>query len=97
MAVVDMSLIVASRCLRGLEDTVMPMMISGVGSWLVAFPLGAILAFGFDLGPAGLWWGLTGGGGGNFGVDALALAVDLQLAAGYLRDDTLLSPSRDLL
>ena len=61
MAVVDMSLIVASRCLRGLEDTVMPMMISGVGSWLVAFPLGAILAFGFDLGPAGLWWGLTGG------------------------------------
>ena len=61
MAVVDMVLIVASRCLRGLEDTVMPMAISGIGSWLVAFPLGAVLAFGFDLGASGLWWGLAGG------------------------------------
>ena len=59
MAVVDLTLIVVGRCLRGLEDTVIPMVIIGVGSWLFAMPLGAFFAFGLGQGAAGMWWGLA--------------------------------------
>ena len=59
MAVVDLTLIVVGRCLRGLEDTVIPMVIIGVGSWVVAMPLGAFFAFGLGQGAAGMWWGLA--------------------------------------
>ena len=59
MVIVDAVNIIVTRCLRGLHDTFVPMLIAGVGSWLVAMPLGAFLAFGLDLGAADLWWGMS--------------------------------------
>ena len=32
-----------------------------IGFWLVGLPLGALGTFYFDLGVAGLWWGLVAG------------------------------------
>ena len=51
--------LIADRVLRGRQDTLVPMCIGAVGARGVAIPLGAFLAFAFDLGPVGLWWGLT--------------------------------------
>ena len=61
MAMFDCVQVVAARCLRGLEDTWVPMLLSAAGYWVIAFPLGLVLAFGFDLGLTGLWLGFTTG------------------------------------
>ena len=47
--------------LRGLNDTKVPMLITVVAYWLVGLPLGAVLAFRFDLGARGMWIGLIAG------------------------------------
>ncbi len=47
--------------LRGLQDTRGPLAITLVAYWLVGMPVGAWLAFGRDLGPPGLWYGIIGG------------------------------------
>ena len=47
--------------LRGLNDTRVPMLITVVAYWLVGLPLGALLAFQFDLGARGMWIGLIAG------------------------------------
>ncbi len=52
---------VASRALRGLRDTLIPMWIAAVGYWLVGIGGGVLLAFEFGFGPSGLWMGLAGG------------------------------------
>lgn len=61
---------VASGILRGAGDTRVAMVLHVLSFWAVGIPLGAWLAFGFDLGARGLWWGLTAG---------LAAAAGLQL------------------
>jgi MATE family multidrug resistance protein len=33
--------------------------VSAIAYWLVALPLGYVLAFPLGWGPRGLWWGLT--------------------------------------
>ena len=53
--------LIADRALRGRRDTLVPMCVGAIGAWGVAIPLGAILAFTFEQGPVGLWWGLTFG------------------------------------
>jgi len=63
--------VVSSSILRGAGDTRVPMLLHVLSFWAVGIPLGALLAFGFDLGAPGLWWGLTAG---------LAAAGTLQLA-----------------
>jgi MATE family multidrug resistance protein len=53
--------LITDRALRGRQDTFVPMCVGAIGAWGVAIPLGALLAFAFDHGPVGLWWGLAFG------------------------------------
>ncbi len=52
---------VACGVLRGAGETRLPLMINLLGYWLLGLPAGIFLAFALDLGPRGLWWGLTVG------------------------------------
>ncbi len=52
---------VAARALRGMKDNLVPLWIAGFGYWVLGVPGGAILAFYYDMGGAGLWWGLAMG------------------------------------
>jgi MATE family multidrug resistance protein len=45
--------------LRGLKDTKVPMYISMVAFWLIAFPSAYLLGFVCHLGGVGIWWGLV--------------------------------------
>jgi MATE family multidrug resistance protein len=50
---------IASRALRGLKDSVAPLWIAGFGYWILGIGGGSLLAFHYQLGGAGLWWGLA--------------------------------------
>jgi MATE family multidrug resistance protein len=52
---------IAIGALRGAADTRVSMLVAGIAYWLVALPLGYVLAFPLGWGPRGLWWGLTAG------------------------------------
>ena len=52
---------VATGALRGLGDTVTPMLINLVGHWLLGLPVGYILCFRFGWGVTGLWIGFSVG------------------------------------
>ncbi|OGR11331.1 MAG: hypothetical protein A2341_05310 [Deltaproteobacteria bacterium RIFOXYB12_FULL_58_9] len=52
---------VGSGALRGAGVTRWSLAANLVGHWLVGAPIGLALAYGFHLGPIGLWWGLTAG------------------------------------
>ncbi len=52
---------IAAGAMRGAGDTRASMLIGVAGYWVVAVPTGMTLAFGFDLGPHGLWYGLVVG------------------------------------
>lgn len=45
--------------LRGIQDTVIPMVVVMIGYWIIGVPSGILLARIFDFGPTGIWWGLT--------------------------------------
>lgn len=51
--------VTAQGALRGVKDTVWPMIVNLVAYWAVGLPLGWLLAFKLDMGGHGLWWGLT--------------------------------------
>jgi multidrug resistance protein, MATE family len=68
--VFDGTQVISASILRGAGDTRIPALLHALSFWAVGIPLGAWLAFGLDLGAAGLWWGLTAG---------LAAAAVLQL------------------
>jgi MATE family multidrug resistance protein len=53
--------VIAAGMLRGLYDTRMPMLIAGIGYWVIGLPLGALLAFYFRIGGIGIWLGLAAG------------------------------------
>ncbi|QDU66754.1 MATE family efflux transporter [Engelhardtia mirabilis] len=57
----DGTQVVALGCLRGVGDTMAPMVINLIGYWAVGFPVGYWLAFHGGAGPHGLWWGLVAG------------------------------------
>jgi multidrug resistance protein, MATE family len=59
--IVDGMQTVASGVLRGLKDTRVPMLAAALGYWGIGFPTGYLLAFHFDGGTKGLWWGLAAG------------------------------------
>ncbi len=51
----------AAGALRGLKDTLAPMLIGLVTYWGIGLTTGCVLTFGFDMGAPGLWWGLVVG------------------------------------
>ncbi len=69
--------IVAAGVLRGLGDTRAPMVINVLGFWLFGIPVSLWLAFGVDLGPEGLWWGLVSGLGAVAVLLLFRIAVKL--------------------
>ncbi|MCE9600804.1 MAG: MATE family efflux transporter [Gemmatimonadetes bacterium] len=69
--VFDGTQVISASILRGAGDTRVPMLLHVLSFWAVGIPLGALVAFRFDGGAPGLWWGLTAG---------LAAAAVLQLA-----------------
>ena len=66
---------VASRALRGVKDTLVPMWIASLGYWLFGVAGGWALAFEFGFGARGLWWGLA------LGLMVTSLALVWRLAA----------------
>jgi MATE family multidrug resistance protein len=73
--------VVAVGCLRGLGDLRAPVLANVIGFWLVGLPVGCLLAFRYDLGPAGLWWGLVFG----LGLVAAILLLVLRLRVAERR------------
>jgi MATE family multidrug resistance protein len=59
--VFDGTQVISASILRGAGDTRVPMLLHAFAFWGIGIPLGAVLAFGFDQGAMGLWWGLTAG------------------------------------
>ena len=53
--------VVSIGILRGTADTRTPMLINVLGFWLIGLPVGMWLGIRQQLGPSGLWWGLTTG------------------------------------
>ncbi|MEM7480505.1 MAG: MATE family efflux transporter [Acidobacteriota bacterium] len=64
----------ASGALRGLKDTRVPMLLTLVAYWLLALPLGHLLAFRWQVGAEGMWIGLIAG----LSLAALLLSVRLR-------------------
>lgn len=79
--IVDGAQAVSSGMLRGLNDTKVPMLFAALGYWGVGMPLGALLAFHFELGGNGIWIGLFSG----------LAAVATLLLLRWLRRDRLLA------
>ncbi|MCI4029854.1 MATE family efflux transporter [Dickeya dianthicola] len=52
---------IASGCLRALKDTKIPMVLSTIGYWGIAFPFGQWLAHSQHMGAKGIWIGLATG------------------------------------
>lgn len=59
--IADGTQVVGAGVLRGLKDTRIPMVFTGLGYWGLAVPLGAALAFSAHLGALGIWIGLACG------------------------------------
>ncbi len=59
--VFDGTQVISSSILRGAGDTRVPAILHALSFWAVGIPLGALIAFTFKQGAAGLWWGLTAG------------------------------------
>ena len=53
--------VMAALALRGLKDTVVPLWLATLGYWLFGIGLGWLLAFEFNWGAVGLWWGMATG------------------------------------
>ena len=50
---------IASHALRGLRDASMPLLIAGIGYWIIGLGGSYLLAFTIGWGVIGLWWGLA--------------------------------------
>lgn len=58
---VDCFRLTAIAVLRGMKDTKIPMFVSLIGFWLIAFPCAYWFAFELHWGGVGIWWGLVVG------------------------------------
>jgi MATE family multidrug resistance protein len=57
--------LVINGTLRGLKDTNFQLIMSILGYWVIAFPLAYLLAFKYNFGGVGIWWGIIVGFGAN--------------------------------
>jgi len=73
---------VGSGILRGVGDTLAPMIVNLVGFWLIGLPISIYLAFPGGLGPLGLWWGMAAG------LAAVALFLLIRVRIRFGRDLT---------
>ena len=73
---------VGSGVLRGVGDTLAPMLVNLVGFWLIGLPISLYLAFPGGLGPLGLWWGMASG------LAAVALFLLIRVRIRFGRDLT---------
>lgn len=76
--VLDGTQVICSSILRGAADTRIPALLHAFSFWGVGIPLGALLAFRFDYGALGLWWGLTSG----LGAAAVLQLIRVRLKLG---------------
>jgi MATE family multidrug resistance protein len=58
---VDSWQVTSAGCLRGMQDTTVPMWITFFAYWVVAFPVGILLSRVFNYGAQGFWFGLLTG------------------------------------
>ena len=70
--------VVCTGALRGVADTMRPMMYNMLGFWLFGMPLSLWLGFRLDMGPEGLWWGLAAG----LGAVAVMLVARMWIRLG---------------
>jgi len=75
---------ISEHALRGLRDTLVPMVQSLAGLWLVGLGGGAVLAYVLDLGPDGLWWGMAAGSG----LTALLFLLRFRRLGRRVRNDS---------
>jgi MATE family multidrug resistance protein len=73
---------VGSGILRGVGDTLAPMLVNLVGFWMIGLPVSLYLAFPAGLGPLGLWWGMAAG------LGAVALFLLIRVRVRFGRDLT---------
>jgi len=73
---------VASRALRGMKDTLVPMWIASIGYWILGVIGGWVLCFPLGYGAIGLWWGLA------LGLIVTAVALVWRLALRTRVDDS---------
>jgi len=57
LQIVDGINIIGVNILRGMQDTLIPVIITSLSHWGIGFPLSYILAFKFNLKLSGIWWG----------------------------------------
>ena len=76
---------VGSGVLRGVGDTLAPMLVNLVGFWMIGLPISYYLAFPAGLGPLGLWWGMA------VGLGAVALFLLIRVRIRFGRDLTRLA------
>ncbi len=57
--IVDGTQITGGGILRGLNDTMIPMLMAIVGYWVLGVPAAYVMAFEFSLGGAGIWYGVA--------------------------------------
>jgi len=74
MLIFDNFRIIGFGALRGMKDVRFPMYASFVGFWLVGLSAAFLLAFVFNYGGAGIWWGLV------LGVSSGAILVLVRLS-----------------
>lgn len=75
--------VIAAFSLRALRDTVIPVVLAGIGYWGLGIGGGALLAFEYGYGAVGLWWGLALG---LFATAMMLLGRFLRLTRQTVRD-----------
>lgn len=63
---------VSAGLLRGIKDVKIPTVFIGIAYWVIGIPVGYLLAFHFNMGPAGIWMGFI------IGLSCSALFLSLR-------------------
>jgi MATE family multidrug resistance protein len=69
--------LISTAALRGLKDTKIPMIISITTFWFIAFPSAYLLAFHWNFGGIGLWYGMLIG----LSICAISLLIRFNILA----------------